>query len=83
MPATPTYPGVYVEEIPNGVSTITAVTTSVAADVITLTGKRQSMLASPVAVGSVDSPRFADTYGLEWFARKGGPGVLDRLAATA
>lgn len=31
MPVTPTYPGIYLEEIPSGVSTITAVTTSVAA----------------------------------------------------
>lgn len=31
MPVTPTYPGVYLEEIPSGVSSITAVTTSVAA----------------------------------------------------
>lgn len=31
MPVTPTYPGVYVEEIPSGVAAITAVTTSVAA----------------------------------------------------
>jgi Bacteriophage tail sheath protein len=31
MPITPTYPGIYLEEIPSGVSTITAVTTSVTA----------------------------------------------------
>ncbi|HTU76769.1 MAG TPA: phage tail sheath C-terminal domain-containing protein [Trebonia sp.] len=31
MPATPTYPGIYLEEIPSGVSAIAAVTTSVAA----------------------------------------------------
>ena len=31
MPVTPTYPGVYVEEIPSGVRTITGVATSVAA----------------------------------------------------
>src|SRR5436853_1304338 len=31
MPITPTYPGVYVEEIPSGVRTITGVATSVAA----------------------------------------------------
>jgi len=31
MPVTPTYPGIYIEEIPSGVSTITAVTTSVTA----------------------------------------------------
>src|SRR5262245_4260130 len=31
MPVTPTYPGVYVEEVPSGVRTITGVATSVAA----------------------------------------------------
>lgn len=31
MPVTPTYPGVYIEEIPSGVRTITAVATSIAA----------------------------------------------------
>jgi Bacteriophage tail sheath protein len=31
MPVAPTYPGIYLEEIPSGISTITAVTTSVTA----------------------------------------------------
>jgi Bacteriophage tail sheath protein len=31
MPTTPTYPGVYIEEIPSGVRTITGVATSIAA----------------------------------------------------
>ncbi|NIM16427.1 MAG: phage tail sheath family protein, partial [Candidatus Aminicenantes bacterium] len=31
MPITPTYPGVYVEEVPSGVRTITGVSTSIAA----------------------------------------------------
>ena len=31
MPITPTYPGVYVEEIPSGVRTITGVATSITA----------------------------------------------------
>jgi phage tail sheath protein FI len=35
MPVTPTYPGVYVEEIPSGVHTITGVATSIAAFVDT------------------------------------------------
>lgn len=30
MPVAPTYPGVYIEEIPSGVRTITGVSTSVA-----------------------------------------------------
>ena len=35
MPVTPTFPGVYIEEIPNGVRTITGVATSIAAFVDT------------------------------------------------
>ncbi len=31
MPTTPTYPGVYIEEIPSGVRTITGVSTSITA----------------------------------------------------
>ena len=31
MPTTPTYPGVYIEEVPSGVRTITGVATSIAA----------------------------------------------------
>ena len=31
MPVTPTYPGVYIEELPSGVRTITGVATSIAA----------------------------------------------------
>ncbi len=31
MPVTPTYPGVYIEEIPGGVRTITGVATSITA----------------------------------------------------
>ena len=31
MPVTPTYPGVYIEEIPSGVHTITGVSTATAA----------------------------------------------------
>ena len=31
MPVQPTYPGVYVQEVPSGVRTITGVSTSVAA----------------------------------------------------
>ncbi|MDF0676951.1 MAG: phage tail sheath family protein, partial [Nitrospira sp.] len=31
MPTSPTYPGVYIEEIPSGVRTITGVATSIAA----------------------------------------------------
>ena len=31
MPVAPTYPGVYIEEVPSGVHTITGVSTSIAA----------------------------------------------------
>ena len=31
MPVAPTYPGVYIEEIPSGVHTITGVSTSITA----------------------------------------------------
>ena len=31
MPITPTYPGVYIEEVPSGVHTITGVATSITA----------------------------------------------------
>ena len=31
MPVSPTYPGVYIQEIPSGVRTITGVATSIAA----------------------------------------------------
>ena len=31
MPVTPTYPGVYIQEIPSGVRTITGVATSITA----------------------------------------------------
>ena len=31
MPVTPTYPGVYIEEVPSGVRTITGVATSITA----------------------------------------------------
>lgn len=31
MPVTPTYPGVYIEEVPRGVRAITGVATSIAA----------------------------------------------------
>ena len=37
MPVTPTYPGVYIEEVPSGVRTITGVATSIGAFVDTFT----------------------------------------------
>ncbi len=37
MPVTPTYPGVYIEEVPSGVHTITGVATSIGAFIDTFT----------------------------------------------
>ena len=51
MPVTPTYPGVYVEEIPSGVRTITGVATSITAFV----GRTQR--------GPTDDPITINTYG--------------------
>ncbi len=51
MPVTPTYPGVYVEEIPSGVRTITGVATSITAFV----GRSQR--------GPVDDPIVINSYG--------------------
>jgi len=61
MPTTPTYPGVYIEELPSGVRTITGVPTSIAAFV------------GSARRGPVDEPRritswadFQRTYGGLW-----------------
>ena len=51
MPVTPTYPGVYIEEIPSGVRTITGVATSITAFV----GRAQR--------GPVDDPKVINSYG--------------------
>jgi phage tail sheath protein FI len=51
MPVTPTFPGVYVEEIPSGVRTITGVATSITAFV----GRAQR--------GPVDDPIVINSYG--------------------
>ncbi len=50
MPVSPTYPGVYIEEIPSGVRTITGVPTSVTAFV------------GLAARGPVDDPQFITSY---------------------
>jgi phage tail sheath protein FI len=47
MPVTPTYPGVYIEELPSAVRTITAVSTSVTAFV-------GSIRRGPNFLGSAD-----------------------------
>src|SRR5215203_1121350 len=51
MPITPTYPGVYVEEIPSGVRTITGVATSITA----FLGRARR--------GPTDEPRTINNYG--------------------
>ena len=51
MPVTPTYPGVYIEEIPSGVHTITGVPTSVTA------------FLGRAAMGPVDSPEIINSFG--------------------
>ena len=50
MPVTPTYPGVYIEEIPSGVRTITGVATSITAFV----GRAKS--------GPVEEPLLINSY---------------------
>ena len=52
MPATLTYPGVYIEEIPSGVRTITGVATSVTAFVGGLDEVRSIGSESPVTINS-------------------------------
>ncbi|NEO98509.1 MAG: phage tail sheath family protein [Symploca sp. SIO2E9] len=51
MPVTPTYPGVYVEELPSGVRTIVGVATSITAFI----GRAQK--------GPTDEPRLINNYG--------------------
>jgi phage tail sheath protein FI len=49
MPVTPTYPGVYIEEIPSGVRTITGVATSITAF---LGRTRQGLVNNPIRIQS-------------------------------
>ncbi|MFF2545552.1 phage tail sheath family protein [Kitasatospora sp. NPDC058063] len=89
MPTTPTYPGVYIEELPSGVRTITAVSTSVTAFV---GATRRGPLNQPVTITS-----FADferrfgglasqspvSYAVQQFFLNGGSvGVVVRVAAA-
>jgi phage tail sheath protein FI len=63
MPSALTYPGVYVEEIPSGVRTITGVATSIAAFV----GRtRQGLVGEPVVVTNYGD--FERQFGGLWFA---------------
>ena len=61
MPVTPTYPGVYVEEIPSGVRTITGVATSITAFI----GRaKQGPTNRPVTINSFAD--FERTFGGLW-----------------
>ena len=51
MPVTPTYPGVYVEEVPSGVRTISGVATSITAFI------------GAAARGPVNQPRTINSWG--------------------
>ena len=62
MPINPTYPGVYVEEIPSGVRSITGVATSIAAFIgDTRRGDLVNDGGDPVQVFNVS--QFADLFG--------------------
>jgi phage tail sheath protein FI len=61
MPVTPTYPGVYIEEIPSGVRTITGVATSITAFI----GRAlQGPVSEPVTINSFGD--FERMYGGLW-----------------
>src|SRR5204863_6139653 len=65
MPATLTYPGVYIEEIPSGVHTITGVATSITAFIgRALRGPTDEDPESPVIVNSFAD--FERTFGGLW-----------------
>ena len=81
MPVTPTYPGVYIEEVPSGVRTITGVSTSTTAFVgRALRGPAQE----PVTVRLVPSPVIdqVTVLSIEPPVHSGAPhctGLLNRL----
>ena len=69
MPVQPTYPGVYIEEVPSGVRTITGVSTSVAA------------LVDRFERGPLDRP--VQLFGMADFSREFGGPALDSEASYA
>ena len=72
MPVTPTYPGVYIEEIPSGVRTITGVATSVTAFV----GRAlRGPVNRPVIINSFAD--FERTFGGLWVESSLGFAVMD------
>jgi len=89
MPVTPTYPGVYVEEIPSGVRTITGVSTSITAFI----GRApRGPVDEPVTVNSFGD--FERTFGGLWtesslgfavqdfFLNGGGQALVVRVTGT-
>jgi uncharacterized protein len=89
MPAVPTYPGVYIEELPSGVFTITPVATSIAAFIGTFA---QGPLNVPLQVTSPQDfqraygglDRFSETsYAIQqFFANGGSQAWIVRVADT-
>ena len=86
MPVNPTYPGVYIEEVPSGVRTITGVATSITAFV----GRaKRGPVDEPITINSFGD--FERTFGGLWsdgpmsytirdfFLNGGGQGVVVRL----
>jgi len=72
MPVTPTYPGVYIEEIPSGVRTITGVATSITAFV----GRAQrGPVNQPVTITSYAD--FIRSFGGLWLGGTMGYAVRD------
>jgi phage tail sheath protein FI len=72
MPITPTYPGVYIEEIPSGVRTIVGVSTSITAFIgSTLLGPTDD----PTDIGSYAD--FENVFGGVWEGSTVGPAVRD------
>src|SRR5262249_7651290 len=90
MPATLTYPGVYIEEIPSGVHTITGVATSIAAfvgwapkgrtDEATLV---QSFSDYQREFGGLDSRRLLGNCVSQFFNNGGNEAYIVRLVANA
>src|SRR5260370_35649797 len=72
MPVTPTYPGVYIQEIPSGVRTITGVATSIAAFV----GRAaRGPVSTPVTITSYAD--FERIFGGVWVGSRLGYAVRD------
>ncbi len=88
MPVTPTYPGVYIEEIPSGVRTITGVATSITA-FVGYTRKGEPNRAAPIssladfesAYGGLDRDSPV-SYGVQQFFRNGGGQAIIVRVAT-